>query len=329
MSHRPLRSLTTKLSMVVLLGSLTLVASAESHKLDISIANAPIVSNGTTAGAATDFVLTFADRDPAVNGLAMKEGGTVMVRLPDAFTANPGGNLILLQGWPQSPPAPPPAFPWTTAFNDHEITATMTADFDETTTFGPGFKQVHVLTPRFRNPGPGRYPVSLTIDPDGTGAVVHSGVGWVRIIPKARPAVSIVSIFSGPPGPPPPFYNPLYQSLSVGATTPDIGLYLWNRNSKPAVGVEIKMVNPGHLRLVQGKRTVGQIWIQAPPGANDFGLLPSDPSVEVDAFPFTLGVKTGLLKIQFHTDPAVAGDYIIDISMNGGNVERVLITTTN
>ena len=55
--------------------------------------------------------------------------------------------------------------------------------------------------------------------------------------------------------------------------------------------------------------------------------MPSEPSVEVDAFPFTLGVKTGLLMIRFHTDPAVAGDYIIDISLNGGNTERMLITT--
>jgi hypothetical protein len=327
MRQKSPRALLAAVLVVALLGALTTVASADSPTLDISIARAPIVPDGTTAGATTDFVLTFADRDPAVNGIAMKKDGTVTVVLPDSFTVNPGGNLILLQGWPQSPPAPPP-FLWTTTFSGNTITAKMTADFDENTTFGPGFKQVHVLAPATRNPGPGRYPISLTIDPDGTGTAVSSGVGWVKIIPKARPAVSVVSIFSGPPGPPPPLYNPLYQTLSVGAETPDIGLYLWNRNSVSAVGVDLQMSNPGHWRLVQGQRTVGQIRIQSPRGASHFGLTSTGPSAEVDAFPFTLGVKTGLLKIRFHTDPNVAGDYIVDISMNGGNTERLSITTT-
>lgn len=313
---------------IVLLGALSPTANA-AHPLDISIANAPIVPDGTTAGAATDFVMTFLDRDPASgNGIAMKVGGTVKVVLPAAFVVDPGGNLVLLQGWPQSPPAPPPAFPWTTTFSGNEITATMTADFDENTTFGPGFKQVHLLTPNTTNPGPGRYPVSLIIDPDGTGTDVHSGVGWVKIIPKARPAVSVVSIFSGPPGPPPPFYNPFFQTLSAGAATPNMGLYLWNRNSVSAIGVDLQMSNPSHWRLIQNGQTIGQVWIQAPPGASTFGLTSSGPSVEVDAFPFTLGVKTGLLLTQFQTDPNVAGDYIVDISINGGNSETLSITTT-
>jgi len=327
MRRKSLRFLFGAVLFTAMLGALTPIANAESHTLDISIAKAPIVPDGTTAGAPTDFVMTFVDRDPTVDGIAMKKDGTVTVLLPDAFTPSPGGSLVLLQGWPQSPPAPPP-FLWTTTFNGNEITATMDADFDDTTTFGPGFKQVHVLTPGFRNPGPGRYPVLLAIDPDGAGTVVYSGVGWVRIIPKARPAVNVVSIFSGPPGPPPPFYNPLFQTLSAGAATPDIGLYLWNRNSVPAVGVDLQMSNPSHWRLVQRGRTVGQVWIQAPPGANNFGLTSSGPSVEVDAFPFTLGVKTGLLQVQFYTDPNVAGDYIVDISINGGNAERLSITTT-
>ncbi len=328
MSRISRRALLVAALVAAMFSAVTTAASAHSQTLDISIARAPIVPDGTTAGAQTDFVLTFADRDPAVNGIAMETDGTVTVVLPDAFTVNPGGNLILLQGWPQSPPAPPPDFPWTTAFDGNTITATMTKDFDETTTFGPGFKQVHVLTPASRNPGPGRYPISLTIDPDGSGTAVISGVGWVKIIPKARPAVSVVSIFSGPPGPPPPLYNPLYQTLSAGAETPDIGLYLWNGNSVPAVGVDLKRSNSRHVRLVQDRRTVGHAKIQAPRGATNFGLTSSGASVEVDAFPFTLGVKTGLLKIRFHTDPNVAGDYIIDLRMNGGNTERLSITTT-
>ena len=135
--------------------------------------------------------------------------------------------------------------------------------------------------------------------------------------------------FTKLPGPPPPFYNPLFQTLPAGAATPDIGLYLWNRKSVSAVGVDLQMSNPSHWRLVQRGRTVGQVWIQAPPGASDFGLTSSGPSVEVDAFPFTLGVRTGLLKVQFYTDPSVAGNYIVDISINGGNAERLSITTSS
>lgn len=307
----------------------TNVASASSHTLDISIARAPIVPDGTTAGAQTDFVLTFLDRDPASGpGIAMSTGGTVTVTLPDGFTGGAGGALVLLQGWPQSPPAPPPSFLWTTTFSGNTITATMDAPFDDTTTFGPGFKQVHLLTPNFRNPGPGRYPIDLVIDPDGSGTDVYSGTGWVQIIPKARPAVSVVSIFSGPPGPPPPFYNPLFQNLSAGMSTPNIGLYLWNRNSVPAVGVNIRMRNPDHYQIVQSGSTVGQIYVEAPQGASAYGLTTSGDSVEVLAFPFTLGVQTGLLLTQFHTDPNVAGDYYIDISMNGGNSEQIKISTT-
>ena len=303
-------------------------AIAASNSLDITIVRAPIVPDGVTAGAPTDFVMTFLDRAPAAgSGIAMKKGGTVTVVLPDEFDVNPGGALVLLQGWPQSPPAPPPAFLWTTTFSGNEITATMDADFDDTTTFGPGFKQVHLLTPNITNPGPGRYPILLIIDPDGTGMDVHSGIGWVQIIPKARPAVSVVSIFSGPPGPPPPFYNPFYQNLVAGAVTPNVGLYLWNRNSVPAVGVELQMANPRHWRLVQNGRTVGQIWVQAPRGAQAYGLTSGGASVEVDAFPFTLGVRTGLLLLQFETDPAVAGEYVLDISLNGGNAERLFINT--
>lgn len=305
------------------------VAFGDSHNLDISIARAPIVPDGTTAGAPTDFVMTFRDRDPASGpGIAMSEGGTVTVILPDGFTGGAGGALVLLQGWPQSPPAPPPAFLWATTFSGNTITATMTAAFDDTTTFGPGFKQVHLLTPNYRNPGPGRYPITLMIDPDGTGTDIHSGIGWVRIIPKARPAVSVVSIFSGPPGPPPPFYNPLFQTLSAGMSTPAMGLYLWNRNSAPAVGVNIRKRNANHYQLVQGKETVGQIYIEAPAGASAFGLTTDGNSMEVDAFPFTLGVTTGLLLARFHTDSNVAGDYFIDISMNGGNTEQIKISTT-
>lgn len=122
--------------------------------------------------------MTFRDRDPSVDGISLQSGGTVTGQFPDAITPGPGGNLILLQGWPQSPPAPPPLFPWSTVINGNSVTATMTGPFDPTTTFGPGPKQVHALLPGFRNPGPGRYPIELTIDLDDKSTSRATRTGW-------------------------------------------------------------------------------------------------------------------------------------------------------
>ncbi len=70
--------------------------------------------------------------------------------------------------------------------------------------------------------------------------------------------------------------------------------------------------------------------IQAPPGATNYGLITvmlppgGPPSVGVPAF--LTGVPVGLLGLQFFADPSVTGDYAIDVSMNGGNTERLFVT---
>ena len=324
MKLRWTRTLVTVFLSVIAVSMLSLEANAQ--LLDISVAKAPVVPDGTTAGAETDFVLTFEDRNPTVNGISMFTNGTVTVELPDSFT-RPGGlpdTLILLQGWPQSPPIP---FPWTTMVVGNTITATMTANY-EIGDFGPGMKQVHLLLREFRNPGPGRYPVSLAIDPDGDGTPNYSGIGYVEIIPWARPSVNVVSFFSGPPGPPPPFFNPLYQTMLTGdldPTTPrQAGLYLWESDSIPALRVDVQMTNANHGRLVQRGRTVGQILIQAPAGASGYELTTTGASTAINTG--VTGRPTGLLIVRFVPDPNVQGDYAIDISMNGGNTERMFVT---
>ena len=51
-----------------------------------SVDNAPIVPAGTTAGSATDFVITLdTSLDPSVPGRTLLAGDTVKVTLPDAF----------------------------------------------------------------------------------------------------------------------------------------------------------------------------------------------------------------------------------------------------
>jgi hypothetical protein len=263
--------------------------------------------------------------------------------LPPEFinTGAGGDNAIILQGWPQSPRVDAPGFPYTITV----VGNTISLSFDKglewlaPSAFGPGPKQVHLLLNGFESPGAGSYPISLSIDPDGPAsdvAITFSGIGYVQIIPRARPAVNVVSVFSGPPGPPPPFFNPFYQIVSQNdPAARQFGAYLWQKDAEPAVGVDLKMTNLWHGRLVQGKETVGQVRIQAPPGAMSFSLktvtLPAvfsggfgPPSFEVAAF--ATGLPAGLLGFQFHHDPGVTGEYAIDISMNGGNTERLRVT---
>jgi len=290
--------------------------------LDITTVKAPVAPDGTTAGAFTDFVIAFVDRDPAVDGIGLKAGGSIEVVLPDGFVNTGSGTntVILLQGWPQSPRVP---FPYTTNVSGNTITLTMTSDWP-TGTFGPGPKQVHLVLFGFRNPSPGRYPVEITIEPE-PGADLLTGEGSVDIIPKARPSVNIVSLFSGPPGPPPPFFNPIYQTVAQGSDARRVGLYLWAKDSASFVGVDLSMTNRNHGQLVDASgRTVGHAWIDAPRGAKDYELTTEGPSTEVTAF--VTGVPVGLLLVKFSPDPDVTGDYVIRLRLNNGNEERLFVT---
>ena len=321
-----------------------------SGKLDLSTVKAPIAPNGTTAGVATDFIINFADPDPDVPGISLHKGATVEVKLADAFTNTGGGpnTMVLLQGWPQSPPAPPPAFLWTTTVDGNTITATLNQDF-KAGQFGPGSKQAHLILFGFENPTePGVYPVELTIKSKTSKKSEKSeksekskksrkklhGTGSVRIIPDTPPSVEPIALFSGPPGPPPPFYNPIYQTLSLGAPARQVGLYLWNADSAPFVDVDIQATtSPTYYQMVDAAAVVvGEIWITAPSHATGFslrsvGLAPGGPpSVTVPAF--VTGVPVGLLGLQFTPDPMVSGDYEIAINMKGGN-EKTLFVTVN
>ncbi len=300
------------------------LAAAPSSALNVTIAKAPVAPDGTTAKAVSDFVVTFMNRNPSIDGVGIKQGGTVEVVLPYDFinTGNDGNTVVILQGWPQSPLIP---FPWQTDIVGNTITLTLLSDWMPGAS-GPGPKQVHLLLFGFRNPSPGRYPVSITINPDPASDEVLSGVGFVQIIPKARPSVNAVSIFSGPPGPPPPFFNPLYQTVELGNDARQLGLYLWSKRSAPLLGVDLEMTNPTHGRLIDVDRgaTVGQVWILPPAGAANFALNTFGPSTETNAF--ITGVPVGLLLVQFSPDPEVIGDYSITISTNNGNEEKLFVT---
>lgn len=307
-------------TLLVLSGTAT--ADRRGGDLAISVARAPIVPDGVTAGAPPDLVVTFRDPDPTVPGIGLAAGGTITIELDDAFDLTgdqltppkppgpPPTPAILLQGWPQSPR---PDFPYTTTVIGNTVTLTMTAAWP-VGAFGPGPKAVHLALFASANPPrPGRYTVDVTVVP-APGDPPLEGHGHVAIVPVDPPAVSVVSLFSGTP--PPPFPNPLHQAVSLGDEGLRVGMYLWHRAGRPAVGIELVRTDADHYRLVRGRRTVGHVHITSPPGARDHVLTSEGPSVLGTTF--VAGVPTGLLLTTFVPDPHVAGSYVVAFSMTGG-----------
>jgi hypothetical protein len=283
----------------------------------VTVVKAPIVPDGTTAGAVTDIVVSFLDPDPAVDGIGIATGGTISVDLPAGFVrtdAEAANVAIILQGWQASPAAPPPAFIWTTAVSGNTVTATLTADF-LVGAFGPGPKQIHLRLTGFRNPPPGRYALDLAIRPDPGSAVTMNGTGTVQIIPQTVPSLNSVSVVNG--APPPPFPNPVYQTVAAGDDPLLFGFYLWNATGAPLLGVDIQRQSATQYRLVDaGGTNIGAIVIDAPTGASTIDLVSQGPSVEVPAFVST--VPTGLLRAQLEPDPNVTGTYTVTFRLDDG-----------
>jgi hypothetical protein len=324
---RRLVSLSFVLAMLIVL--VPTAGASTNTRLDVAIAKAPITPDGVAARAITDLVLTFVDIDPAVDGISLHTGATVTATLPRGFVDTHDGSVnsaILLQGWPQSPPAP---FPWTTSVSGNSITATLTGDY-LVGDFGPGPKQMHLLLNSFRNPHAGAYRIDLVIQPDPSSPDIFTGTGRVRITPDAEPSINIVSVFSGG-GPPPPFNNPIYQTVLAGDTSLDVGLHLWDEGSSVVdgifnafVGVEVQMVSPSRGRLVQGTTTVGGVRIDAPAGADEFTLGTDGPSILAPGA--VLGFDTGTMIARLHTDPDVTGQYTVTLRLNGGNTQQFFVT---
>lgn len=307
------------------------IAVADTHlpRQTNDVDRPPVSPDGTSAGAITDFVITFIDRDPAVDGISLKSGGTVTITLPDGFVDTGDGTdntIILLQGWPQSPPFP---FPWTTSVSGNTLTTTLTSDY-LVGDFGPGFKQAHLLLNSFRNPDPGRYNIDVVIQPDPASTTTLEATARVQIIGAARPSINVVSVFSGG-GPPPPFNNPLFQTVAAGDDSLDVGLYLWEAGSSvaegivnPFVGVDIEMTSATEGRLMQDAAVVGHVSIEAPAGAADFGLSTDGPSVLGPAV--VTGFDVGILVLRLHTDPGATGEYVVTLAMAHGNSQTIRVT---
>lgn len=313
------------------------IALAHDTSLKVEATKAPIAGDGTTAGAVPDFVLTFANTDPSVDGVAILERGKIVIDLPDDFvkTSDAGNTAILLQGWQASPrflsyTPPSPPFIWADTIADNTITLTMLADYERDPVLGPGPKQVHLLLGGFTNPKAGSYKVGVTITPDPS-APEHtlSGTAKVKITKSTRPSVNIVSGHSENPGPP-PAKNVQYQTVA-GATPPNqVGLYLWASGGAAFTEVELVMKKPNHYHLVKDNKTVGHVHIRAPKGASGYLLTAPDPST-LHVGPSVPGhavQDVGLLITQFDQGTATPGMYTLTFKMKNGNTQKQYVEVT-
>ena len=300
-----------------------------------SVAKAPITPDGDVAGAPTDFVITLdTSLDPAVPGRTLLTGGTVKVTLPDDFlnlggpVSNPGpppacpppagtcSTGVLLQGWPQHPVPPSPANYTVSVEGTNTIVYTAMTDLVPAPPAEPGLKQIHLILRDFLNPGPGRYEFAVEAE-TGPGGAVETGTAVVHIRPKPRASINVTSVFNA--GTP----NTIYQTAAAGATAPlDYDFLVWDNNGEPAVGVEIRQVNDHHALLVQGRRAVGQITIDAPAGAVGQQVSSLGPSIPIVGP--VLNLDTARLTAQF-TAGDTSGRYITTFSMNNGTSVQMVV----
>ncbi len=319
------------------------VALADSDKarnLVSAIDNAPIVADGNVAGAATDLVITLdRDLDPAVDGYRLAAGGTIRVRLPEAFrhTGEPAladvfgsgdcvpGNMqcstaVMLRGWPQGPI--PPRMPPKPA-GEGKVVYNIEAHGPHTLVFrarvpigpgepmprqvNPGIKQLHLILNGYRNPDPGTYPVEVEIMPDPThpDAVVR-GIGEVRIRPHAQPTLALTSAFTKS--------NPRYLKAERGAEVP-LDYLLWGEAGQPLTGVTLETAAADTVLMRHQGRTVGRIRIDAPEGARGHGVRAEAPSRSANAP--VMGAPTAHMRAMVRAGDR-SGRYRIEQRIDGG-----------
>ena len=335
------------LGLAVLAGSASR-ADPEGSGIVSSVENAPVVPDGTVAGAVTDFVINLdTSLDPAVPGRELAAGGTIKVTLPEGFVntgtlpledvfSSPScvpGNLqcstaALLQGWPQHPILPrfPPAPPGTgmpqySLSLEDDTALVFTADIPLVAGVplpGPGIKQLHLILNGFRNPTqPGFYPILVEAETEPGGAT-ETGVGIVHILPETRPHIGVTSALN--PGAP----NTIYQTTGTNELTPlPYDFLIWDRAGGPFVGVTAGMVSDRLGLLRRGERAVGIVTIDSPPGAVGQEVTTVSPSMEINA-PIT-GVPTALLTVEFRVG-SVPGDYAATFALLGGTSVTMFVT---
>lgn len=309
------------------------------------INKAPVAPDGNVAGAPTDIVINFdTDLDPGVGGRSLMSGCEIKVTLPAAFSNELGtvtdafstptcapnnflcSTAVLLQGWPQHPllpvippPGPPSQYMLSLQGENTLVITALSNVVPGNALPGPGIKQIHLIFLGFRNPRkPGFYQVEVDAQ-TGPNCTSETGTGTVQILPKIRPSINLTNGFL-PMGP-----NANYQVAAPGMAPPlPWEFLLWDRRGEPMTGVTVQMVNADFALLKQGKRTVGHVRIDTPPGASGHGISNTGvgPSFAVNS-PVT-AIPTARLQLEF-TAGSASGRYTTTLSVNGGNSVEMVV----
>ena len=326
-------------------GSETNIDEVADSNLVASIIKAPVSPDGTVSGRPTELVVTLnTSLDPRMPGRSLKEGKTIVVTLPDAF--RPDGRpilnpcpdiltacnaLVLLQGWPQNPIK---GSKLSVSYGNTDNTIIITALSDigpgPNPIQNPGIKQIHLMIRGFTNPRPGHYRIDVSAETGRDGAL-ETGQGSVRIFARNQPNLNVVSATDDNP---PPRRNRIYQHTGPGMLTPiPMDFSVWDRHGEPFLGIEVdprrhdddsddgQQGGNGFL-LVQGRRVVGDVRVDAPDGAHGQTVFTMEPSSPVNS-PVT-GFQTALLRLFFRAGSEM-GDYVVTVKLNGGNTRQMFV----
>ena len=325
-------------NLMVLLCSLLVFQTVQANSIVNEVINAPIVSDGTTAGRTTDFVINLdTSLDPSIAGRTLLEGNQIRIILPKEFknTLDYGfvgcppplwdrkcNTGVLLQGWPQHPIGPPPS-KYKMEYDDTSNTITFIAkqDLVPSLPLEPGLKQMHLILLGFTNPHPGHYRIKVEAE-TGLNGALETGWAKIHIVPKSRPSISVTS--TG-------MYNPdelntIYQETTVNNEAPLLyNFLLWDKKDKPFVGVDLFDLGEGsNYLLKKGNKVVGHVNIDAPDDASGYMLMSEGESVS--AFRPTLGGPTLTARwVGKFVAGTKAGRYTITAKLNGGNEVKMFV----
>lgn len=261
------------------------------------------------------------------------------------------GNLqcttaVILHGWPQEPLFPPVL--WHTLgidAADNAFVFTAVQDIVPNAPSSPGIKQLHLILHGVSNPEPGDYLIRVEAQ-TGPSGTWESGSGIYTVLPKSRPSVNLTSVFvkalagllgdpaCGPGTLPPNPDNPVWQYTAVDSPAPyHWSLLLWGRNNSVLKGVALDWANPNHAKIRRGKKVVGHVFIDPPPGASGHGITVNPvgcpdmiPGAPVIAGTPGIGPQpVGRLDLLFHAGDT-AGDYTTTIKLNNGNSVQMVVT---
>ncbi len=335
-----------------------------------SIVKAPVVADLDVRERPNDYVITFdTSLEADVPGRGLATGDVIRLVFPDEFELSsldpayplldipqPGvcvpGNFqcstaVILQGWPQHPLFPPGAFASLSIdAADNALVFTAVQDIIPNPPVSPGIKQIHLIMNGLANPRPGNYRIRVEAQ-TGPGGSWEHGSGLMKVLPRGRPSINITSVFvkatsgllgdpaCGPGTLPPNPDNPIYQTTQPSTPAPLAWTFLlWGKDAEALDDVSLER-NPGnqnrwHIR--RGKKTVGHINIDAPPGAsgqwlevNPLGcgtFLPAAPVI--GATPGVGPQPVGRLDIQFHAGDQ-SGRYTTTLSLNNGNRVQMFV----